>query len=217
MRVEVDQEMMRRRELGDPTLPVNGELNFWIAGQFPREYRGHGIDVGASDGRFVNSTILLEEKFRWMIVSVDANPHYKPLLLKNRAFVSICAVGKEPQDEADFHMNLDNLEAFSALNPVRQHPRFKEEAGTRWGTIKVRVKTLDQLLKEWEFPKLDLLCVDVEGGERDVLAGMDWSLWKPKVVVVESWEEGELDDALPGYERAWRTAANDCYIRKETS
>ena len=216
MTVGLDKEMMARRAAGDPNLPPNSEVNYWLASQFPRNYRGWCIDVGASDGLFINSTVLLEKQFLWTVLSVDANPAYKHLLMKNRAFVKICAVGRKPAEGVDFHVNCDNLEAFSALNPVKNHPRYKEEAGKRWETIKVPVRTLDQLLAEWEFPKLDALTVDVEGGERDVLAGLDWDRWNPKVVLLESWEEGDLDTEMNprGYERVWRSAQNDAYIRR---
>lgn len=215
--VGLDNEMKTRRAAGDPTLPINTEVNHWLAGQFDRGYRGWCVDVGASDGVFINSTVLLEKQLMWTVLSVDANPYYKPLLTKNRAWVEICAVGKEPADDVPFHMNCDNLEAFSALNPCKDHPRFKEEAGKRWETIKVPVRTLDQLLAKWEFPRMDVLCIDIEGGEADALAGLDWERWKPKIVLLEAWEEGGLDgEMIPrGYERVWRSAANDAYVRRD--
>lgn len=195
-------------------LPHNGPINNWIKSQFPDGYVGHAVDVGASDGRFINSTWLLEKKFRWTVLSVEANPYIKPLLMKERAFVKMCAVGSVPADDVDFHINMDNLEAFSGLRPQKEHKRFKEEAGKRWETIKVNVRTLEQLLAEAEFPKLDVLCVDVEGTERDVLASIDLSKWKPRAIVVECWDEGTLDDALPDYERMCRSAENDMYVRR---
>lgn len=200
----------------DYKLPVNATLGNWIRGQFPKDYLGYCIDVGASDGMFVNSTWTLEKQHRWTVLSVEANPYMKPLLLKNRAFVKICAVGAESADGVDFHMNCDNLEAFSALNPIKDHPQFAHEAGGRWETVQVNVRTVEQLIAEAEFPRLDALCVDVEGGERDVLKGTDLSKWKPRVVVVEAWDQGSLDDYLcpRGYERVWTTASNDCYTRR---
>jgi FkbM family methyltransferase len=208
-------EKLSNGPVGMTQLPVNATMSNWIMGQFPKGYVGFCIDVGASDGRFVNSTWVLEKHHRWTVLSVEANPYMKSLLMKNRAFVKMCAVGSEPQDGVDFHMNLDNLEAFSALNPIRDHPLYQEEAGTRWDTVKVNVRTLEQLLKEAEFPRLDALCIDVEGGERDVLKGIDLGRWRPRVIVLESWGEGELDDALPDYRRVWRQTANDCYLRRK--
>lgn len=196
------------------TLPVNASLSNWIQGQFPKGYKGYCIDVGASDGMFINSTWVLEKQHRWTVLSVEANPYLKPLLLKRRAFVKCCAVGSEPADDVDFHINSENLEAFSALKPIIGHPRYVQEAGKTWETVKVRVRTLNQLLEEAEFPRLDALCIDVEGGERDAMKGLDLDRWRPRVVILESWDEGALDDCLPGYEKVWRQEANDCYVRQ---
>lgn len=195
--------------------PPNGTVSTWIADQFPPGYVGYCIDVGASDGMSINSTYLLEKQHRWTVLSVEANPYYKHLLNECRAFVKICAVAESPSDGADFHINLDNLEAFSSLKP-RPHPKFMIQAGDRWATTKVPVRTLEQLLEEHEFPRLDALCIDTEGTEPDVLRGIDLDKWKPHVIVVECWDQGSLDDqlALSGYERVWRSADNDAFVRR---
>jgi FkbM family methyltransferase len=194
-------------------LPHNGAMSNWIAAQFEDDYQGWAVDVGASDGRFINSTWGLEKELRWTVLCVEANPLMKPLLVSERAFVKMCAVSDKPDDNIDFHIHLDSLEAFSALKPIKSHPKYQAKA--RWGTVKVNVRTLDQILSEWSFPRLDALCVDVEGGEADVLRGIDLEKWAPRVVVVECWKEGELEKILsPMYERVWRSGDNDCYVRK---
>ena len=198
-------------------LPVNSEVANWIAAQFPANYRGFCIDVGASDGKFVNSTWCLEKERMWTVLSVEANPYLKDVLTDERVWVEMCAVSSEPANNVDFHMNLDNLEACSALNPMRKHERFKQESGTRWDIVKVNVRTLDQLLSKWDFPRLDALCVDVEGGEREVLKGLDWKRWGPRAVLVECWDRGGLDDVLVplGYDRVYNSADNDGYVVRE--
>ena len=194
----------------------NGHISNWIKSQFPEGYVGYGIDVGASDGVSINSTYLLEKRDRWTILSVEANPYFKPILLQQRAFVKMCAVASQPSDGADFHINLDNLEAYSALK-VTSHPKMRAEAGERWAVTKVPVRTLEQLLAEFEFPGLDVLCIDVEGGELDVLEGCDLVRWRPKAIVVECWNAGAHDEYLRqfGYRNVWRSADNDCLVRDD--
>lgn len=193
-------------------LPHNAPMADWIAAQFEPGYQGWAIDVGASDGRFINSTWKLERERRWNVLSIEANPLMKPLLQSERTFVEMCAVGSASADGVDFHMHLDSLEAFSSLNPVTVS--VKHQAGPRWKIVKVNVRTLEQIIAKWQFPRLDALCVDVEGGERDVLKGLDIEKWQPRVVVVECWTEGALDDILTErYERRWRQGDNDCYVR----
>jgi len=200
-----------------PRLPVNAEVSNWIAGQFEEGYRGHAVDVGASDGVFINSTWLLEKHLMWKVISIEANPLMKELLMKERAFVKMCAVASETAKDVDFHINLDNIESCSALKPVVEHWRFKKEKARRWSTVKVNVRTLEDILAEEEFTKLDALCVDVEGGELDVLKGIDLGKWQPRVIVVECWDNGGLDHYLvpKGYVRTWRSAENDCYLRED--
>jgi len=195
--------------------PPNEGISRWILNLFPAGYVGYCVDVGASDGMSINSTYLLEKECRWTVISVEANPFFKPMLMKQRAFVKMCALSNKPADDAMFHMNLDNLEAYSSLRPSN-HPRMLEEAGERWATVKVPVRTLEQLLAEFEFSRLDALCIDTEGTELDVLGGIDLKKWTPLGIVVESWDKGGHDAYLAqfGYERMWRSVDNDCYVRR---
>lgn len=190
-----------------PDLPMSN----WILSQFPPGYEGHAAEVGASDGRYVSPTWALEWQARWTVLCVEANPLIRPLLASERSFVECCAVGSADADGVDFHVHLDNLESFSALNPSRDRPR----PSAKWKTLKVNVRTLESILEKWQFRALDALCIDVEGGERDVLKGFNLEKWKPRVIVVESWEQGALDPILrTTYERVRRSADNDCYLRR---
>lgn len=193
--------------------PPNGELSSWIARQFPEKYQGWAIDVGASDGISVNTTYLLEHALRWNVLSIEANPAYENELRSRRAFVEICACDRERAEVGTLFINDENPEAYSSLRP--RHP--DHPVGSGWSSAKIPVRTLDDLIAKWQFPRLDALCVDTEGTEGDVLASLDLSYWKPKVIVVEAWTQGSLDAALPDYERqAWRTADNDIYLRKDS-
>lgn len=50
----------------------------------------------------------------------------------------------------------------------------------------VPVRTLDSILEEHGVTAADFLKIDVEGSEADVLAGVDLTRWRPRVVVIES-------------------------------
>ena len=200
------------RILYDPH-PTNMPLASWCAGQFPEGFKGWAADIGASDGLSISSTWFLEKALGWTVLCVEPNPHFKPMLLKHRALSESCACGAEPGN-GKLHVNLNNFEAFSSIAPSWNHKRVREEAGKEWDSLPVRVRTLDSLLDQYEFPQLDALFIDTEGTEPDVLKGFDLARWKPTVIVGESWDEGALDQHLPGYKRIWRSADNDCYVRE---
>ena len=182
---------------------------------FPPGHPGYAIDVGASDGVSINTTFALEES-RWTVLSVEANPEFAPMLKKYRAFVEMCACGWRP-GTAKFHINTDNPEAFSSLSPTKRVD-VEGAVGARFKVVEVRVETVDALLEKWEFPRLDVLCIDTEGTELDVLRGANIEKWLPKVVVTECWDKvGPIDIWLEshGYEKVGRNVHNDLFILKE--
>lgn len=197
--------------------PPNGYLAQWILDQFPKDYRGYAIDVGASDGRSVNTTWALEKHHFWTVVSVEPNPTFHPYLLKERAWVEKCALASEPSEAATFHIHVNNEESFSSLSPKVRNDKYPTD-GMSWRKIEVPVKTLEQVLRRWEFPRLDALCLDTEGTELDVLKGFDLGKWLPKVMVIECWDEPvEVQQHIGpfGYKRVAKSVDNHCFVRKE--
>jgi FkbM family methyltransferase len=88
----------------------------------------------------------------------------------------------------------------------------------------VPVTTLAKVCEDYVDGTIDFLSVDVEGHEREVLAGGDWDKWRPRVVLVEAtqpmtsiqnhhqWEKVLLD---AGYEFAIFDGLNRYYVRNE--
>lgn len=202
--------------------PPNGNLSQYILDQFPPNYQGWGIDVGASDGISINSTYHLENAHRWTILSVEANPEFSAMLKKYRAFVEMCACSDHTGEE-DFHVNITDPEAFSALRladrkHMDEHQLANKRDPVQFKKVKVRVDTVDALMQKWQFPQLDLLCVDTEGTELDVLRGCDIAHWKPKVIVTECWHKVSPIDVYLGdlgYKKIARNVHNDIFIRND--
>jgi hypothetical protein len=53
--------------------------------------------------------------------------------------------------------------------------------------IRVNMRRLDTLLRETGITFIDILTVDVEGWELEVLSGLNFDLYAPKLLVVENW------------------------------
>jgi hypothetical protein len=88
----------------------------------------------------------------------------------------------------------------------------------------VPVTTLQALCEQHASQTIDFLKIDVEGAERDVLAGGDWQRFRPKVVVLEalapvtmtpSWEPWEPLLTQHSYRFAFFDSLNRYYVAEE--
>lgn len=173
-------------------VPPNHGLSDIIASYYPPGYRGHAVDVGASDGQSVNTSYGLEVVRGWTVLSVEPNPEFWEWLELHRRPVERCACA-DFTGSATLTINVDGPEAYSTIGevPAKGLAQYHD-----WKQIEVPVRTVEELLAKYEFPKLDLLCVDTEGTELSVLKGVDLKKWRPKVIVTECWE---LSGPIDGY------------------
>lgn len=145
---------------------------------FPKGYEGYAIDVGANDGIFLSNTDILEQR-GWQVLCVEGNPLYAPALWRNRKQTLSCAVGAVA-GRLPFYVYETSNNEFAAKSGL--DPKAGDKAIM---VIPVAVETLDAILGSWKPPQLDLLTIDVEGGEEAVLKGFDIAKWKPKVICIE--------------------------------
>lgn len=185
----------------------------WIKTQFPRDYVGYALECGAWDGQQGSHTIQLEHA-GWAVLCVEPNPNCEPALEAWRSLYRMCAASDHEGTET-LHIHLDGEAGYTSLKPQTDHPIWHPERNARWKTVQVPVRTLTSLLNEVKFPQLDLAVIDTEGTELDVLKGLDFERFAPKVVVVEAWD---LDNPPrhyleeKGYEHQGRLGVNDLYV-----
>lgn len=98
------------------------------------------------------------------------------------------------------------------------------ESTRRTQTCEIPVRPLRDIFAEHAVPAIDFMSVDVEGHEKEVLAGNDWSKYRPRVLVIEAtmpntsilcsgpWE-GLLKDA--GYRPVYFDGINQFFLREE--
>jgi FkbM family methyltransferase len=161
---------------------------------------GFAADIGAYDGRMFSNTYHLEKR-GWDVLCVEANPLCGTLLTLNRKLVKMVACAAENADWQPFYVfevgRQGNFSALSSLKPDPDRPVHREEKPK--GLFHVNVRTLNWLLDHVGFPRLDVLTIDVEGGEGEVLDGLDLKRWQPKVIVIEDWYGERHKARLEGY------------------
>ncbi len=184
---------------------------------FGKDFIGTAVDVGASDGISNSNTAHLEAR-GWTVLCIEPNRKYEQRLRANRAHVQMVACGAKHADNVPFkvyEVTPGNFEAGSALNPSKSIQAEMKKAKIKQRTIKVAVRTLDSCLEQARLVKLDLVSIDVEGGEVDVLAGFNIDFWKPRVVILEDWDGGQHRPWMcrHGYYIKARRGVNEVFIR----
>jgi FkbM family methyltransferase len=182
--------------------------DLWLLEQFPADFKGYAVELGALDGVNLSCTLLLEEK-GWDVLCIEPNPRHQKALRDNRKRVLTCACDYQPRITAPMwenHRVPDRTQTSLNLD----HAAWEVEFGST-------VLTLDQCLMISGFPRLDALVLDVDGYERRVLMGFDIDRWNPKAVIIEGESGGRLKPFLSrGYvEVGRRMDDNRLLLRQE--
>jgi FkbM family methyltransferase len=189
---------------------------------FPRGVSGFYIDVGANDP-VANSITKHFYDLGWRGVNVEpALAPFERLREARRRDVSLNIGLSDHEDTLTFYEfppGLSGVSTFSA-----QQAAWHAEQGHASQERRVPVTTLAKICAEHVDGEIDFLTVDVEGHERQVLEGGDWSRWRPRVVVVEATQpattnptHGLWEHVLLGarYSFAAFDGLNRYYVREE--
>lgn len=85
--------------------------------------------------------------------------------------------------EAEFHA-VEGLHGLSSMH--RDAAERAKDFGARYSTVRLPLRRLDGLIDEAGLGRIDFLKIDVEGAEAEVLAGLDLTRVRPRVIAVES-------------------------------
>jgi FkbM family methyltransferase len=169
-------------------------LELMFAGQDGGAY----VDVGGGHPVADNVSFWFYLKgWRGLVVEpqqalADIYAHVRP-----RDCTVSCLAGSA-EGEAEFHV-VEKLHGFSST--VREHAEGAAEFGAAFTTILKPVQTLTALIAEAGLGAIDFLKIDVEGAEADVLAGMDFGRYRPRVILLEAVAPGSMADASAAWER----------------
>ena len=193
-------------------------LDLLFAGQSSGTY----IDVGGGHPVADNVSFWFYLKgWRGLIVEpqaqlADAYAHIRPRDVVFRGLAG------SVEGQVDFHV-VDGLHGLSSM--------IAPAAGAgvptvRYNTVRKPVRRLDALVAEADLGTIDFLKIDVEGAEREVLAGIDFETMRPRVLVIEAVNPGNLaGDASEwepqllsaGYEFCLFDRLNRFYVAREAA
>ncbi len=187
---------------------------------------GYFIELGANDGITQSNTKHLELYKGWAGVLIEPSPRQFAKLKKSRSkrshFFNCACVGFDfPKPRIELmYSNLMSV-ALEGTNDIAD-PVAHAKAGESHSdkeemyVFSAQARTLQSVLVEAKSPRLiDLLSLDVEGGELEVLRGIDFEYTNFKYIVLETRSINEIRGFLNprGYEEIAQLSHHDYIFR----
>lgn len=180
--------------------------DLWALFENKSKRGGFFVEFGATNGRDINNTYILEKQFGWSGILSEPNPIWHEALMSNRdCKIETRCVWSEPDQEISFSFG-DDPELAGVTATLGDDNRKRR--GLR--EIKVPTITLQQLLEQHNAPDMiDFISIDTEGSELDILSAFPWETTRFKFATMAIEFNDDADrlaalDALllpRGYER----------------
>ncbi|HWA74206.1 MAG TPA: FkbM family methyltransferase [Polyangiaceae bacterium] len=192
---------------------------------FANQQSGFYIDVGANNPVEFSITKHFYDS-GWSGINVEPAPAPFALVAADRQRDINLNVGcSNKAGSMVLYTGRGNLSALSTFTALEAEVHRKN--GHKLEAVETPVETLSAICEQHASGRtIDFLSIDVEGHEREVLEGADFSRFRPRVVVIEAtrpnttvstherWEHLLLDN---GYEFVVFDGLNRYYVRREDS
>lgn len=205
---------------------VEGDVDLVVEAAFFADpaYRGVMVEVGAAKPDFLS----IGAHFRsldWRVISIEPNPVFAKMHRELGHEIVQCAAGDEDlynvpfsvvHTDGEYYGERVSDESFSSLGVRGKYAELMQGVPASVDEIRVRVRRLDSILHEKGIVGVDIVCVDVEGWEIEVLDGLSFGTYSPKVLIVENlfYEQSYVDHMTrKGYPLWKRLDPNDVFVR----
>jgi len=163
-----------------PTASQLGQ-DYWVINQvFNRKREGFFVEIGAHDGIELSNTYLLEKRYKWTGLCIEANPETFNILASNRDAVclNICLDSEEKEVQFRAGGMMGGI-VDTGLDNEKSN-RFRNDLLT------LNTRTLESVLDDQEAPAIiDYLSIDVEGAEERILAAFDFERYTFIAITIE--------------------------------
>jgi FkbM family methyltransferase len=170
-----------------------------LARVFAGQTNGFYIDIGGGHAVADNVSFLAyEQGWSGLVVEPQAKLAALYAKVRPRDMVVHALCGREEGE-----LTLFEATTFHGLSTASaSHASAAEAAGVAGSRVTKPVTTLAAICAAHAPTVIDFLKIDVEGHEPDVIAGNDWSRFRPRVVLVEAIEPLTMADASERFEPA---------------
>lgn len=147
---------------------------------FANSEEGYFVDVGANHPKIFSQTWHLEQK-GWRGILIEPIPELCEDLIKNRprsVIVQAACGAPEQRGQVKFYVADGFTRSTLEKNALSLNVSFTH-------TDLVDLKTLDDILEEFNPPNIDFVSIDVEGLQLNVLRGFNLQKYRPTLLLVE--------------------------------
>lgn len=155
--------------------------DYWVYGDVFNEKRGgYFVDIGAHDGIYLSNTYILESRYRWSGLCIEANPVTYRSLAKNRRVPTLNLCLDRSEGAVDFALK---GEVGGIIGPDVDN---KPSAVADCEVVTLKTASLNRVLEDHQAPSLmDYLSIDVEGAEERILDGLDLHKYAFRCATIE--------------------------------
>lgn len=197
--------------------------DLWVLWELGAPRGGYFCEFGATDGRDLSNTYLLETGFGWQGLLAEPNPSYHAALAANRACTIShdCVHVQTGQTVPFLCATLPQLSRMADVVPQDAHERTGRRSVEQ--VVEVTTVTLDDLFDRHGAPDhIDYLSLDTEGSEFDILQSLDFARRTVTAITVEhngTALRGQIHELLLdlGYVRRFEELSrfDDWYLRPD--
>lgn len=170
---------------------------------------GYYVGVDALDGRRFSNSYAFEQ-IGWAGLCVEAHPEYYRQARDNRPRATVVHAACCDRDDQSITFHANDRGTLSGIEPMDSatlEARFSDYF-SGYQRIAVPARRLTTMLDDAGAPAaIDFVSIDVEGAELNVLRGLDFGRYTPRVLIIEALE-AEMSAAVSAYvgRRGYRLA-----------
>ena len=161
-------------------------------GLFGLEHKGYFVEFGATNGKELSNTWILEKQFGWTGILCEPAKTWHGQLLRNRSCtIDLRCVSNDSGRIVRFsETKVGELSTISSYTDRDMHANSRARAKE----YVVETVSLNDLLTQHDAPRdIDFLSIDTEGSELDILTGFDFSAYSFGLICVEHNYSGQRD------------------------
>jgi FkbM family methyltransferase len=158
----------------------------WVFGEvFNQKKTGYFVEIGSADGVTLNNTFLLETRYKWKGICIEADPNSFRLLKQFRKAICLNLCIDEQEGEVEFNA-LGLLGGIISDEMDNMPTSDKTEVGRDLKIITLKTKPLASVLREYNAPRtIDYLSIDCEGAEERILKKFPFDEYKFICITIE--------------------------------